>query len=170
MDRRTFLQLTGLGALGAIAGCAESTTRASDAGPTTGDALVQVPDTGNAAPDAGSAMLVLSSFRVVLNDPSCSGHDHGLVVEAGAYVDDTPVAFLGGSHLVRFRPSELAQLERGEQIPFATSGPGPGHGHCGLAWRDDAPYEPSRTRVDACEILPSPDGGPLAACEARPRA
>ena len=73
----------------------------------------------------------------------------------------------GGSHLVQFRPSELVRLERGEQLPFATSGAGPGHGHCGLAWRDGL-FSPSRDRVDACEILP-PGSGPMAICEARPR-
>lgn len=178
MDRRTFLHLSGLGALGALAGCAESTTRASDSGLAeadariddahVADALAQVPDGGHVALDAGSAVFVLSSFSVMLNDSSCSGHDHGLTVSAGTYLDDSPIDFLGGSHLVRLRPSELVRLERGEQVPFATSGPGPGHGHCGLAWREGL-FEPSRDRIDACEILP-PESGPLATCVERPRA
>ena len=173
MNRRTFLEISCLGALGALARCASSTTRASDAGATSGDAapmgdaLMQRPDTGNLATDAESAAFVVGAFAIFLNDPSCSGHDHGCGVEASAYADDSPVSFLGGSHLVQFRPSELVRLERGEQLPCATSGAGPGHGHCGLAWRDGL-FSPSRDRVDACEILP-PGSGPMAICEARPR-
>jgi hypothetical protein len=178
MNRRTFLEMTGLGAIGSAlvaactSGCAETTTidpsdasAPSDAHPM-GDALVQL-DAPNATPDATNAAFVVSStINVLLNDSSCSGHDHGFTTGPMAYTDDSPISFLGGSHLVQFRPSELMRLEAGEMLAFATNGPGPGHGHCGLAFRVEI-AQPSRTRMDGCHILP-PDSGPLAICELHP--
>ena len=184
MRRRTFMEMAGLGALGSIAGgalasgCAESVTAeattdagsapAIDARPM-GDTLVQVPDAANLTTDAGAGLYVVTNeFEVLLSDVSCSGHDHGCVVEPALYTDDTPVPFLGGSHLVLFRPSELVRLQNGEQIPFATSGPGPDHGHCGIAIRADLP-PPTRDRMDSCHILPpTPATDPMAICLLRP--
>lgn len=174
MRRRTFLHLSGIGALGALAGCAEARTLVTDAGPTseadatpTPDAPPRSPDAAS-APDAGAGPFVITTvISVFLNDPSCSGHDHGFSVSPGTFDDDTPLSFLGGSHLVAFRPSELLRIAAGEQLPFATIGPGPGHGHCGLAWLAGL-YTPSRDRIDACTPM-SPAEAPPALCEIRPR-
>lgn len=160
MDRRRFLELTGLAAAGLFhAACASSVTPEplleDDASPTPPDAArdamrvdarVDAPIARDVIP---AAFVIREAFTVLLNDTSCSGHDHIIAVSPAEYVDDTPVHFLGGSHLLAFRPSELQQFERGERLPFATIGPGPGHGHCGVAWRTSVgPSEP--TRVDVC--------------------
>jgi hypothetical protein len=119
------------------------------------DAAVLVAD-ASIAPDAAMSrdggvaalMVVRESFSVLFNDSSCSHHSHLLYVEAAEYADETPVRFLGGSHLLELRPSELLQLEAGERIPFATIGDGPGHAHCGTAWRTEVgPEEPDRPDV-----------------------
>lgn len=187
MRRRTFLEISGLAWIGGtLAGCAESTTRLSvsddaatgatdaampapDVGPAHDAAvLVAEPDAGSPTDDASTALYVLTTFTVVLNDTSCSGHDHECIVSAGMYADDTPLAFNGaGSHRVVFRPSELLRIQNGEQIPFATSGPGPNHGHCGLAFREGL-YVASRDRVDTCQVL-APPSGPRAVCGLHPR-
>jgi hypothetical protein len=172
MRRRTFLETAGLGVMGSMvggalaSGCAESSTiETADAASAMGDTLVQL-DAANAIDAPGAAYVVQSAFSVMLNDSSCSGHDHGCDVVPMAYADDSPVSFLGGSHLVQFRPSELVRLERGEMLAFATNGPGPGHGHCGMAFRVEI-AQPSRTRMDGCHILP-PESGPMAICELHP--
>lgn len=183
MRRRTFIEITGLGCLGsAIAGCAGVTTRPvpePDAGAVESDAaasppsdaamahdamvLTADPDSGMPTGDAGTALVMLTAFTVILNDTSCSGHDHECWVAAGMYADDTPLVFNGpGSHQVAFRPSELWRLQNGEQVPFATNGTGPGHGHCGLAFREGLGV-PSRDRVDTCDVLP-PESGPPGVC------
>jgi hypothetical protein len=162
MQRRRFLALSGLGTLGAmVGGCAEARTLPIDAG-AIDDAA---PPERDAGPTTSDAVTIAAGFTVMLNDPSCSGHDHECEVAAGTYTSAMLPMFLGGSHLVVFSVDDLARLDRGEQIPFATSGPGPGHGHCGLAWKDGL-YEPSRTRVDACTTH-APAGTPMAVCEAR---
>lgn len=167
MRRRTFLELTGLGTLGAIAGCAEARTLPVDGGAVPESDAAAASDAA-VAPDttARRTAFVVAAFEVLLNDPSCSGHDHGFSVDAATYMDDTPVEFLGGSHLVAFRPSELLRMAGGEQLPFSTIGPGPGHGHCGIAFKLGA-FLPSRDRVDACTTMSPPDGA-QAVCEIRP--
>ena len=174
------MEIAGLGALGSslggalASGCAESVTRASpvDAAATPvaarviGDALVQQ-DAANMTSDASAASYVIAMpFSVMLNDSSCSGHDHDCYVVPAAYTDDSPVSYLGGSHLVQFRPSELVRLAAGEPVPFATNGAGPGHGHCGIAFRAEV-AQASRTRMDGCRIRP-PATGANAICELHP--
>lgn len=106
----------------------------------------------------GGALVVSAPFRVLLNDTTCSHNGHTCFVEPGSWDDDVEISFLGGSHELRFRVSELMQLEAGERIPFATTGAGPGHGHCGMAWREEVgPFDD--TRADVC----TPRG--TAACE-----
>lgn len=156
MRRRFFMQTMAVGALGAASGCATVTTRSDDAAPAPGDAGPSGHDATLVADasvtDAGATRFVVrTAFALLLSDTSCSGHDHECWVEAASHADDTAISFNGaGSHQVDFRPSELMMLEAGAMLPFATVGPGPGHGHCGMAWRMDlAP--PTRTRVDACD-------------------
>ncbi len=170
MRRRQFMAVTGLGTLGTLAGCARSFTyeTTEDAGTASDAALVS--DAGLGSPDAASAAFVIATgFSVRLNDTSCSGHDHGCTVQAGAYDDDTPIEFNSpGSHTVAFRPSELVLLASGAQLPFATIGPGPGHGHCGMAWRGDLVPAPSLDRVDTCSVATPADQTP-AICTMHPR-
>lgn len=180
MRRRTFMEMAGLGALGSIAGgalvsgCAESLTHESPVDAAAlpldahamGDALVQQ-DSANVTSDASTASYVITMpFSVVLNDSSCSGHDHDCFVVPAAYTDDSPVSYLGGSHLVQFRPSELVRLAAGEPVPFATNGAGPGHGHCGIAFRTEY-AQVSRTRMDGCRVRPPAMGQP-AICTMHP--
>lgn len=175
MRRRRFLETMAVGTLGAISGCASAVTRTDDTGPAPHDAAPPGHDAAllaDAAPtiDAGAAAFVITqAFVVMLNDTSCSGHDHECGVEPAVYADDTPVSFNGpGSHQVDFRPSELVMLAAGAMLPFATVGPGPGHGHCGMAWRTEiAP--PSHTRVDACTTA-TPAGMTPGTCTGRVRA
>jgi hypothetical protein len=177
MRRRRFLETMAVGALGAATGCATSVTRAPDDGgattiandaPIGHDATLTAVDAAPVDVDT-SVFVITSAFLVQLHDTSCSGHDHDCLVEPASYADDAPVSFNGpGSHQVAFRPSELVRLQAGESLPFATIGPGPGHGHCGLAWRGDAP-SPARGQLDACDIA-TPAGMTPAICAVRPRA
>lgn len=148
----------GVGVAAAMAACGVSVQGEEDGG--AGDA-------GDG--DAGEGMLVSAipavvvgaagrvtirrSFDVLLEDRACAGHAHGLRVLAGSYDRDTPVEYLGGSHLVRLRPSELVRLEAGEVLPFATVGPGPGHGHCGRAVRAEMrPRLPADREAYTCAL------------------
>ena len=148
MRRRRFV--LGLGGAATFAvlgpGCARSTLRVDGGGD--GGVLHQ-----DAAPPVDSALalyVIHEAFDVLLNDSTCSHHSHSCRVAPGAYAEDAPVRFLGGSHEVVFLVSELVELERGARIPFATIGDRPGHGHCGTAWRTSVgPEEPMRP--DACE-------------------
>jgi hypothetical protein len=148
MNRRRFLEITGLAAAaaavqacaasvygiadgppdGAIDGATDDAPR-GDSGPPSADARTDT------AADATAALVVATAFTVILEDTSCSGHNHSIRVEARAYGADELVPYLSGSHLLKFSSRELAQLAAGERIPFSTVGPGPGHGHCGSAWR-----------------------------------
>lgn len=144
MRRRTFLELGAVGGVAVLVpACARSTVVQRDAGADDGAVL-----TADAAPpvDGAVALYVIhEAFDVLLNDSTCSHHSHGCRVEPAAYEEDVPVRFLGGSHEVVFLASELVELERGARIPFATIGDGPGHGHCGTAWRTSVgPEEPMR--------------------------
>lgn len=164
MKRRKFLELGGVGGLALFGGgCAMSRLADPDAGAgdangdgedPTHDGAMLVADGGVTGVDASAAgaFVIHESFSVLLNDSSCSHHSHGVSVAATAYADDTPVHFSGGSHELAFLPSELVRLERGERIPFATIGAGPGHGHCGTAWRTEVGPE-ERDRVDVCQPL-----------------
>jgi hypothetical protein len=169
MRRRRFIALTGLGTAGVLAGCSRSFTIASivDDGGVPTDAPLSS-DASRTADTGTAAFVIAAAFTVRLNDVSCSGHDHECRVDAGAYDDDTPIEFNApGSHTVAFRPSELARLAAGAQLPFATVGPGPGHGHCGMAWRADLLPEPSTDRVDSCTTA-TPAGAPPAVCTQHP--
>lgn len=179
MQRRSFLSLLGLTTLGAtLSACAATIdgSEAPDGGPddappapdahATPDAVAAVDViplvdvTPRADVDAGArvdvdspsgAVVISETFDVVLNDSTCSGHAHALTVIARTYPEGVPVRYLGGSHLVELLPSELVLLERGARLPYATVGQGPGHGHCGTAWRSSVgPAEPHRP--DACEL------------------
>jgi hypothetical protein len=176
MRRRFFMQTMAVGALGAASGCATAVTRIDDGGPGPSDAAPPGHDAALVAVDAAPAIdasratfVVRTAFSVLLSDTSCSGHDHECDVAPASYADDTPISFNGpGSHQVDFRPSELMMLEAGAMLPFATVGPGPGHGHCGMAWRTEiAP--PTRMRVDACTTA-TPDGMTRAVCSLHPHA
>lgn len=150
MNRRTFLLGSGGTAGALLVGCSAAHDLPGDAGSSAHDGGPLRPD---APPlrDAtlGGALVVTSAFLVYLNDPSCSHNGHTVHVEPGAWDDDVEVSFLGGSHEVRFRVSELVALEGGARLPFATVGPGPGHGHCGTAWRSEVgPFDD--TLVDRC--------------------
>jgi hypothetical protein len=146
MERRTFLKLAGALAV-PIFGCEAETEPLIEREPLRADAGFM--DGGEV--DAGFVLTVRESFGVVLNDTSCSGHSHWLLVEAGDYSGGSPVSYLGGSHEVVFTPSELAMLERGERIPFATIGDGPGHGHCGTAWRESV-GDADPNLPNACQV------------------
>ena len=164
MQRRKFMALAGGAAVGVLSGCTRSfMLEAPDDGGTADDGALRQ----DAAPlaDAGAAPFVIgAAFTIRLNDVSCSGHDHACIAEAGAFADDAPILFNApGSHTVAFRPSELMLLAAGAQLPFATVGPGPGHGHCGLAWRMDLVPMPSVERVDDCTVA-TPPGMPAASC------
>lgn len=165
MERRSFLSLLGLAGLGTLfTACAvtvDGSEPADDASaPTDGASTADAPrvpltdaaaDTRVAVDTAAGGVVIAESFEVILNDSTCSGHSHSLVVHAGTYPDGVLVRYLGGSHLVALLPSELALLERGARLPFATVGNGPGHGHCGTAWRTSVgPEEPHRP--DACAL------------------
>lgn len=148
MRRRTFLIHTGAAAALFSTGC--SVAHLPDGDASTHDGGTLRPD-APAPSDAGvpGALVIASAFRVLLNDPSCSHNGHDCRVEPGRWESDVEVRFLGGSHEVRFRVSELVRLEAGERIPFATVGPGPGHGHCGTAWREEVgPFDD--TLEDVC--------------------
>lgn len=169
MDRRSFLDILRLAALAAFApGCALTVAPAQApddaAPPEDAPPLVDAAADARLPPDAsGPGVVIAESFRVVLNDNSCSGHDHTLTVEAGTYPAGVPVHYLGGSHDVALDPAELKALERGERIPFATGGDEQGHGHCGLAWRGTATAA-DRARVDACVLRSA-----TSVCSQRPR-
>lgn len=161
MNRRRFLALVGLG-LGAAA-CGSVTTPGSrpepdaepgpDGGYTDAASSSDVLRSEGAVFEAGPGMVVVrESFMVLLNDTSCSGHDHSLNVTAGAYPAGVPVRYLGGSHTVQFTPEELLELQAGGRLPFATI-LGGGHGHCGLAWRSVSYQATDRSRVDHCTAL-----------------
>lgn len=144
MNRRDFLELT----TGAALGWMFTAACEAETGP-----LGQVPDEGDGGlvEDAGEPeeFVIREPFAVILNDPSCSGHVHGISVEAATFTEDTPIHYLGDSHELVFYASELMQLERGEKIPFATIGDGPGHGHCGHAWRVEV-GPPDMSLIDMC--------------------
>lgn len=172
MDRRSFLDILRLAALAAFApGCALTVAPAQapddagdDAAPADAPPLVDAAADARLPPDAGGAGVVIAErFQVLLNDTSCSGHDHWLTVAAGTYPAGVPVHYLGGSHDVALDPAELKALERGERIPFATGGDERGHGHCGLAWRGTATAA-DRARVDACVLRSA-----TSFCAERPR-
>jgi hypothetical protein len=177
MQRRTFLSFLGLTTLGAtLSACAATIdgSEAPDGGPdddapdahATTDAAVAVDviprvdviplvdaeaDARVAVDSTSGAVVISETFEVVLNDSTCSGHSHSLTVIARTYPEGVPVRYLGGSHLVTLMPSELVLLARGARLPYATVGQGPGHGHCGTAWRSSVgPAEPHRP--DACEL------------------
>ncbi|MFO0650061.1 MAG: hypothetical protein U0326_27820 [Polyangiales bacterium] len=169
MERRSFLSLLGLAGVGTLFtacavtvdgsesadGGADDATAPTDRAPTSDTPVVPLVD---AAADARVAVettaggvVIAETFEVLLNDSTCSGHSHSLTVLAGTYPDGVLVRYLGGSHLVTLLPSELSLLERGARLPFATAGNGPGHGHCGTAWRTSVgPEEPHRP--DVCEL------------------
>ncbi|MFO0728884.1 MAG: hypothetical protein U1E65_34210 [Myxococcota bacterium] len=139
------------GATDAGAASPDAGTTPLDAGADGGtlfpDASENLPDASE--PDAGlSPLTIRSAFYVVLNDTACSRHSHQLQVSPGTWTEDVELRFLGGSHEVRFRISELMRLEASELLPFATVGNGPGHGHCGTAWRQDTvgPEDPNRAQ------------------------
>jgi hypothetical protein len=103
--------------------------------------------------DAGLAAVTIGEqFLVHLNDSTCSHHHHGCYVKAGTYEVGVPVRYLGGSHEVTFLPEELEQLKNNQRIPFSTTGPGPGHGHCGMAWRKDA-FPPDQSLEIQCDTV-----------------
>jgi hypothetical protein len=154
MNRRTFLLRSSAATGALLVGCSAAHDLPGDAGPTHDSSA---PDGGPLFPDApplrdaaiGGALVIETAFVVFLNDPSCSHHGHTVHVEAGAWDDDAEVSFLGGSHEVRFWVHELLALQAGERLPFATMGNGPGHGHCGTAWRREVgPFD--GTLVDHC--------------------
>ena len=155
MNRRTFLLGTSAATGALLVGCSEAHDLHDDAGPPAHDGGAH--DGGALFPDAppqrdaalGGALVIASAFVVYLNDPSCSHNGHTVYVEPGAWDEDVEISFLGGSHEVRFWVSELTLLEAGERLPFATMGNGPGHGHCGTAWRREVgPFDD--TLVDHC--------------------
>ncbi|MFO0712908.1 MAG: hypothetical protein U0353_23845 [Sandaracinus sp.] len=146
MHRRTFLIRSSATAAALLAGCSSVHSPEGDAGPAEHDGGTLFPDASRLGADAAvsTALAIAAPFRVLLNDPSCSHNGHDCYVEAGTWNEDVEISFLGGSHEVRFWVSELVRLERGERIPFATVGPGPGHGHCGHAWRSEVgPFDDS---------------------------
>jgi hypothetical protein len=160
MRRRTFLKLSlALPLLEACEAGTERLGRAPDpdsgsaASNDAGGPLFQdggPPDAGVVDSGAPPIFEISQPFDVLLNDSTCSKHSHWVSVEAAVYTEDTPVHFLGGSHELIFLASELVLLEQGNRIPFATIGPGPGHGHCGTAWRMEVgPEEPNRP--DQCQ-------------------
>lgn len=163
MDRRTFLKLSGSTVFFAWGCEAETDPLSSDPDPVDGgtlypdararDAGIEIPlDAGFVdaeAIDAGAAFVIREAFNVHLNDTTCSHHSHGCSVRPAMYLEDTEVHFLGGSHEVVFWASELVRLQNSELVPFATVGAGPGHGHCGMAWRTSVGPE-DRTRMDVC--------------------
>lgn len=155
MNRRSFLKLTGASVL--FYGCEGGTEPLASIPIEDGGTLVQdagaidsgVLDAG--AIDAGVAIVVAEGFDVVLNDTLCSRHSHAAHVDAGEYPPNQEVRYLGGSHELIFTGLEIAQLQNGERIPFATVGGGPGHGHCGMAWRREVGRE-DPTRRDMCTV------------------
>ena len=168
MRRRQFIALTGAGTALALTGCARSFV--AEAPPEDGgSADAALTSDAAVATDAGmGAFVIAAGFSVLLDDVSCSGHDHECNVSAGTYATDEPILFNSpGSHSVAFRPSELMQLASGAQLAFATVGPGPGHGHCGMAWRSDLRPAPSVDRVDACAPI-TPVGMPQGVCILHP--
>lgn len=167
VNRRDFLKLTGVGAAGFAAWGCETDTITLE--PVDGGAMEQAPqpeprpevDAGMGRDastiDAGPPTYTIhGAFVVILNDSTCSRHTHSANVSAAVYVDDTPVHFLGGSHELVFKPSELVTLQEGAKIPFATIGEGPGHGHCGTAWRESVgPPDPDPNHQISCATLGS---------------
>ena len=163
MQRRTFLGFTGLAAFGLFsAACAariepEEPSDGSAPGDAGSDAHVRDAFVADARPPTGdgsgpAAFVVREAFTVLLNDTTCSGHSHTVRVSPARYADDAPVTFMhgAGSHELTFLPSELERLERGERVPFSTTGAGGGHSHCGTAWRTSVGPE-DRTLADACQ-------------------
>lgn len=136
MNRRTFLIHTGAVTTALLAGCSAAHVEGGDASAHDGGTLYPdaPPQLDAALP---GALVIAAPFRVLLNDSRCSHNGHDCRVEAGAWEHDVEISFLGGSHEVRFWVSELLLLQAGERIPFATVGAGPGHGHCGTAWREE---------------------------------
>lgn len=141
------------------AAAADATVGVSpDAGAESADAevtdavLVDAGTIDAATVDAGASVedvVVAAGFSVVLYDPTCSRHEHVLRVVPRTYAAGTTTRYLGGSHTVELRPDEIARLEAGEALAFATVGDGPIHGHCGLAYRADR-VPPDRPRELAC--------------------
>ncbi len=153
MHRRTFLFHGTLGSAALLAGCSSVHVPGDpipDAG-ATHDGSPLLADAASFRDAAlGGALVITAPFEVLLNDTTCSHNGHTCFVEQGSWDDDVEISFLGGSHEVRFFVSELVLLQAGERIPFATVGPGPGHAHCGTAWRREVgPFDD--TLVDACE-------------------
>lgn len=159
MNRRRFLEaLAALGAGAALARCGAmvSPARDDDGGTprdatspdaslrdaTPSDARVERDASlADAAPDrpppavvTGDMVEILVAMSVLLEDVSCSGHNHGFSVSPRRVRRDEILAFLDGSHRVEFSGDELARIARGERVPFATTGNSAGHGHCGLAF------------------------------------
>lgn len=155
MRRRTFLHgtlatTTWLAGGSAVTACSSVHAPApDDVGPHDGGPLFTDASSFRDA-SVGGALVVTAPFRVLLNDTRCSHNGHTCYVEPGSWDEDVEISFLGGSHEVRFRVSELILLEAGERIPFATMGAGPGHGHCGTAWREEVGGFDD-TRVEVCE-------------------
>ncbi len=151
MNRRTFLLTTSATAAALVTGCSATHDPLADAGtPPQHDGGMLVPDASMLRDSAVvGALTIATAFVVNLNDPSCTHNGHTAYVQPGAWDHDVEISFLGGSHEVRFWVSELMQLQAGERIPFATMGAGPGHGHCGTAWRAEVgPFDD--TLVDEC--------------------
>lgn len=119
--------------------------------PDAGTADAGEPDAGEPDAGLGPPYTIHAAFSVILNDSTCSKHSHDAFVAAGTYSEDRPIHFLGGSHELVFWVSELVRLQSGERVPYATIGAGPGHGHCGTAWRlEVGPPEPHRP--DQCVV------------------
>lgn len=147
MNRRQMLKLFGVVAAQSIWGCEKETV-----------GLVYEQDEPEADTEPAEELpsegyAILEKFVVILNDPSCSRHTHVLLVDPASYEDDTPISYLGGSHEVLMRPSELVDLAAGAKLPFATVGDGPGHGHCGTAWRESIHGGANPNLTDACVPL-----------------
>jgi len=184
--RRRFLQLVCAATAVPFVGCGRSHGRV-DLGEAEGPP--DVPDVGHDAADIGAAvedagdpdgggpradaeaawegdrvaeLRVSEEFTILFADYGCVRHAHVATVRPQAWDVDDPVDVLDAYHVVQLRPSEIARLERGERVPFATSGGEATHGHCGLAWRSDSdPIEDYRLSAPeeappACELAPDP--------------
>lgn len=156
LKRREFLRLFALATgSSALAGCGAMVT------PEDGDAIARAQPDVTARPDVvapthdGSVLLdaardvsvdsartddvvITQAFNCTLEDRNCSGHNHAIRVEARVYRRDEVVRYMDrSSHLVEFNVDQLIALRDGLRIPFATTGPFPGHAHCGLAFRSE---------------------------------
>ena len=155
MHRRTFLFHGTAAAAALLAGCSrahspEPDGARPDAGATHDGGPLFADATSFRDAALGGALVITAPFRVLLNDTRCSHNGHTCFVEPGSWDEDEEISFLGGSPEVRFWVSELVLLQAGERIPFATMGAGPGHGHCGTAWREEVgPFDD--TRIERCE-------------------